>query len=60
MTWDNPTVADNVGLHKIDFLGTQRNNTKFTSGSYMLGYIATDFEGNVAVCQFKVSIWEEG
>ncbi|XP_062579007.1 fibropellin-1-like [Saccostrea cucullata] len=57
--WDRPTVNDNVGIGSIDFLGSRGNNTKFPSGNYLLGYIARDFEGNVAVCQFKVSVWEK-
>lgn len=60
VTWDKPKVGDNVGINSIDFLGTQHNNTFFLSGSFLLGYIARDFEGNVAVCQFTVSVWEEG
>lgn len=60
VTWDKPKVGDNVGINNIDFLGSQHNNTFFLSGSFMLGYIARDFEGNVAVCQFTVSVWEEG
>lgn len=59
VTWDKPKVGDNVGINSIDFLGSQRNNTLFLSGSFLLGYIARDFEGNVAVCQFTVSVWEE-
>lgn len=60
VTWDKPKVGDNVGINNIDFLGSQHNNTFFLSGSFLLGYIARDFEGNVAVCQFTVSVWEEG
>lgn len=60
VTWDKPTIGDNVGINSIDFLGSQHNNTFFLSGSFLLGYIARDYEGNVAVCQFTVSVWEEG
>ena len=60
VTWDMPKHVDNVGINSLDFLGSHRNNTRFPVGSFLLGYIARDYEGNVAVCQFKVSVWEEG
>lgn len=59
VTWDRPKVGDNVGINSIEFFGSQRNNTFFLSGSFLLGYKARDYEGNVAVCQFTVSVWEE-
>lgn len=60
VTWDRPKVGDNVGINSIEFFGSQRNNTFFLSGSFLLGYTARDYEGNAAVCQFTVSVWEEG
>uniref|UniRef100_A0A194ALV6 HYR domain-containing protein n=1 Tax=Pinctada fucata TaxID=50426 RepID=A0A194ALV6_PINFU len=58
INWVKPTVTDNVKVYMNELRSAYRNNTRFPDGNHMVTYIASDHEGNIAVCSFRVEIWK--
>ncbi|KAK3097435.1 hypothetical protein FSP39_009618 [Pinctada imbricata] len=58
ISWVKPTVTDNVKVYKNELRSAYKNNTLFPNGNHMVTYVASDYEGNIAVCNFRVEIWK--
>ena len=47
---------DNAGDDKMTIIGSDRNNTEFSSGTYIISYTATDGKNPLAQCIFTITV----
>ncbi|XP_064481558.1 fibrillin-2-like [Ornithodoros turicata] len=52
--WDEPEFEDNVFVDSVK--PSQEPGTLFSVGEHFVRYVASDFDGNQATCEFKVIV----
>jgi len=60
ITWTDPEVSDNVGIHRIKADGDQIRNRLLSVGAYAVSYTVWDFDQNQAICAFLVRVFDKG
>ncbi|KAK3585959.1 hypothetical protein CHS0354_038503 [Potamilus streckersoni] len=58
--WNEPEVADNVGIANMKYVTPYEKNTRFPVGSYRIMYWAYDYDDNKALCDFFVNVFDSG
>lgn len=58
VSWSKPEVFDNVGVQQVELYNAriQNNSNDIYPGVYFLRYTATDWQGNEAICAFRVHV----
>ena len=56
VTWGPVIFKDNAGDNKLTIIGSDRNNTKFGSGTHIISYTATDGKNPQAQCLFTITV----
>lgn len=57
--WMPPNVTDNVGVRMLT-KPVYLNNTWLRPGLYNMMYTASDWDGNLANCSFKITVIDGG
>jgi hypothetical protein len=56
ITWEPVIFKDNAGDNKLTIIESDRNNTEFRSGTYIISYTATDGKNPEARCLFTITV----
>ena len=56
VSWGPVIFKDNAGEDKLTIIGSKKNNTELTSGTYNIAYTATDGKNPQANCVFTVTV----
>lgn len=60
ITWQDPEVADNVGIYRIKANGDEIRDRVLQVGTYQVSYTVWDFDQNQAICAFLVRVFDRG
>lgn len=59
ITWQDPEVADNVGIYRIKADGDEIRDRVLPVGAYPVSYTVWDYDHNQAICAFLVRVFDK-